>query len=281
MLKKLVMTGLIACLFSCTATLEENKFIAQSKEVNLYDNETVNDWKKQFPEHELNTISLKTADESAQLEGLYLDNPKSNTLLFLIQGNGMEVKKGGIDMLHSLALLPVDILIFDRRGVGASSGEATFNNLISDINEQFHFIKSKFKSDKDIVHGYSFGSFIAAQLAKSQNIDALVLQGTATNVDDWIEAKTPWYVQPFLTVNIDPVFHLVDNQVVVAEQYQNPLLIIAGEKDQQVPAELSQQLYNASQSKNKKLIIVEGANHGDMFKDPATTATYIEFLATL
>lgn len=281
MLKKLILISLVPFIISCTATLKENKFITQSKQVNLYDAVTIDNWRQQFPDHQLKTLSLLTANQDAQLEGLYLDNPHSEQLIFVIQGNGMQVKEGGIEMLHSLAPLGLDIVIFDRRGLGASSGQATIKNLASDANEQYKFIKAEFKTDKIIVHGYSLGSFIATNLAKVQPIDALVLQGSATNVDDWIKAKTPWYIYPFLTVNIDPAFHTADNQVVVAEQYDRPLLIIAGEEDQQVPVALSKQLFNASQSKNKKLIVVEGADHGNMFKNMATTKTYLQFLASL
>ena len=63
---------------------------------------------------------------------------------------------------------------------------------------------------------------------------------------------------PFLTVNIDPAFNLADNKKIVANHYSGPLLIIAAENDQQVPAQLSEQLYNASQSSNKTLVMVKG-----------------------
>lgn len=281
MFKKFIVIGLLTGLFSCTATLKEDKFISQSEAVEVYDDESINNWRQQFPEHQLKTLSLLTADKGAQLEGLYLDNPHSDQLIFVIQGNGMQVKDGGIEMLHSLAALGLDIVIFDRRGLGASSGKATINNLISDANEQYQFIKTELKADRIIAHGYSLGSFIATQLAKDQPIDALVLQGSATNVDDWIKAKTPWYVYPFLTVNMDSAFHAANNQVIVAQQYQKPLLIIAGEEDQQVPVALSQKLFDASKSTNKNLIIVKGANHSNMFKDPTTINTYIQFLNSI
>jgi len=281
MYKIIVVLGLLVGTFSCTATLKEDQFISQSEEVTHYNVETINKWRQKFPEHKLSTLSLITEDKSAQLKGLHLDNPQSNQLIFVIQGNGMQVKDGGIQMLHSLVPLGMDIVIFDRRGLGASSGQATISNLISDVNEQYKFIKTKFKTDKVIVHGYSLGSFIATQLAKDQSIDALVLQGSATNVDDWIEAKTPWYMYPFLTINIDSAFHTVNNQNIVAKQYKSPLLIIAGDEDQQVPVELSQKLYDASRSKNKKLIVVKGANHNTMFKSGDTTQAYIEFLTSI
>ncbi|GAA6171661.1 alpha/beta fold hydrolase [Colwellia sp. KU-HH00111] len=281
MFRKIIVIGMLAGIFSCTATLQEDKFITQSEVLERYNEELINNWQQQFPGHKLNTLSLTTTNNEAQLEGLYLDNPDSDSLIFVIQGNGMQVKEGGIAMLKTLSPLGLDIVIFDRRGLGASSGKATIMNLASDANEQYQYIKSVLKPNKVIVHGYSLGSFIATQLAKEHPIDALVLQGSATNVDDWIAAKTPWYMYPFLTVNMDPAFHLANNQVIVEQQYQNPLLIIAGEDDQQVPVSLSQKLFNASQSANKKLIIVEGADHGNMFKAPATTDIYIEFLTSI
>lgn len=281
MFRKLMIIILLIGVFSCTATLKEDQFITQSNVVELYDQNSVDNWQQQFPKHQLKTLSLTTANNDAKLAGLYLDNPQSSGLIFVIQGNGMQVKDGGIAMLKSLAPLGLDIVIFDRRGLGASSGKATIMNLASDANEQYHYIKSALKPNKVIVHGYSLGSFIATQLAKQHSIDALVLQGSATNVDDWIAAKTPWYMSPFLTVNMDPAFHLANNQVIVEQQYQKPLLIIAGENDQQVPVCLSQKLFNASKSANKKLIIVKGADHGDMFKAPATTESYTEFLKSI
>lgn len=281
MFRKLMIIILLIGVFSCTAILKEDQFITQSNVVELYDQNSVDNWQQQFPKHQLKTLSLTTANNDAKLAGLYLDNPQSSGLIFVIQGNGMQVKDGGIAMLKSLAPLGLDIVIFDRRGLGASSGKATIMNLASDANEQYHYIKSALKPNKVIVHGYSLGSFIATQLAKQHSIDALVLQGSATNVDDWIAAKTPWYMSPFLTVNMDPAFHLANNQVIVEQQYQKPLLIIAGEEDQEVPVSLSQKLFNASKSANKKLIIVKGADHGSMFKAPATTDIYIEFLKSI
>lgn len=281
MFRKLMVIGMLAGIFSCTATLKEDKFITQSEAVELYDADSIENWRQQFPKHQLNTLSITTASKDAHLSGLYLDHPNSSELLFIIQGNGMQVKDGGLAMFKALAPLGLDIVIFDRRGLGASSGKATILNLASDANEQYQYITSVIKPSKVIIHGYSLGSFIATQVAKEHPIDALVLQGSATNVDDWIEAKTPWYMSPFLTVNMDPAFHLANNQVIIEQEYQKPLLIIAGEDDQQVPVSLSQKLFNASQSANKKLIIVKGANHGDMFKAPATTDIYIEFLKSI
>jgi len=278
MLKKSLSFFIILLLCSCSAHLREKSFIAQDKNVVDYSVQNLSAWQHQFSNDKLKKITLKDENNSAILKGLFLDNPNTEELIFLIQGNGMTVEKGGIAMLKTLSVLEKDIVIFDRRGLGASSGKATIANLITDIKSQYQYIKSTLKPKKIIVHGYSLGSFIAAQLAKSSPIDALVLQGSATNVDEWIDARMPWYSKLFVSIEVDEAFKTVDNKSIVMHDYTGPLLIIAGEKDQQAPAELGLSLFTASQSKNKQLIMVKGADHSTMLDDVKQINLYKQFL---
>ena len=144
---------LIMGVSACSATLKEDKFIAQSEKIKPYNETMLASWQDKFPEHQINTISILSKDNNSQLHGVHLDNDNSNTVIFLIQGNGMEVEKGGISMLTALAKLETDIVIFDRRGLGASSGKATIKNLIADANQQYQFIENELSTDKIIVHG--------------------------------------------------------------------------------------------------------------------------------
>ncbi|WP_340678524.1 alpha/beta hydrolase, partial [Paraglaciecola sp.] len=268
MYKKYFSFIVVLSLLGCTAHIRENSFIAQDKDVTNYQALDLKNWQSLFVNHTLQEIDLVSQADEVELKGILLDSPHSQEVIFYIPGNGMKVTNGGIEALKRLAKLDKDIVIFDRRGLGASSGKATIANLIDDSVEEFQFIKNNLKAKSIIVHGYSLGSFVAAQLAKNQPVDALVLQGTATNVDDWIDKKTPWYTKPFLTVEIDEAFKTVDNKVVVSEFYTGPLLIIGGENDEQVPVKLSTSLFNASKSFNKKLMIVANADHGSMLDAP-------------
>jgi pimeloyl-ACP methyl ester carboxylesterase len=281
MLKILLSVGLSVCLFACTAIIREEGFIAQSEQVDIYTQQDINNWQQLFTAHQLKNISLTSEDKSASLHGLFFDNKQSNDVIFFIPGNGMRLSEGGIEALLDLATLNRDLVFFDRRGVGASSGQANINNMISDANDAYDFIKREIAPDRIIIHGYSLGSFIAAELAKQKSIDALVLQGAATNVDEWVASRLPWYAGPFFTVDIDPAFEVADNKTIVAQNYSKPLLVIAAEDDEQVPAELSRQLYKASQSENKSLIMVENSGHGEMFDRPGTLEGYLKFLDSL
>ena len=281
MLKKILILALTLSTVACTGKLQENSFISQDKAVNLYQSAELQEWQSRFPEHKLKPLTLTTKSDGTRLRGLLLDSPDSHDAIFYIPGNGMKVSQGGIVALESLASLNRDLIIFDRRGLGASAGKASIKNLISDAREQLDYIKKDLAANTVLVHGFSLGSFVAAQLAKEEEIDALVLQGAATNVYEWIHASTPWYIKPFLTLEIDDAFRSVDNKEVVAKHYTGPLLVIGGEEDEQVPASLSVSLFDASQSTDKVLLMVKGADHASMLKKRQEINAYGRFLASL
>ena len=193
----------------------------------------------------------------------------------------MSVENSMASVMGSLGKLNKDIVIFDRRGTGASNGEATIANLITDATQQFDYIEQKLLPEKIIIHGFSLGSFIAGQVVKVKTPSALVLQGSATNVDEWIDARMPWYSKLSISIDVEPVFQQVDNKRVLAESYKNPLLIIAGEDDQQAPVELSRRLFDVSQSASKQLMVVENASHSNMLEKTEEISLYKKFLARL
>jgi len=281
MLKKLIFALTLGVLAGCSAQLKERSFIVQDRQVSPYQADDIAKWQQGFDQHKLREISITADNGATVLYGLHLDHQDSNEMVFFIPGNGMKVAAGGIQALQSFSGFDKDFVIFDRRGLGASNGQASIANLVSDSVAQVHYIKEQLQAERIIVHGFSLGSFVAGQVAKQARVDALVLQGSATNVNDWIDVTTPWYMKPFLTIEVEEAFHSVDNKAVVAHDYTGPLLVIGGENDQQAPVQLSEFLYQASQSDNKQLVIVEEANHNNMFDSQETLNAYLKFLASL
>lgn len=284
MKSKLLLLVLLFNLAACSAKLTESGFIVQDSKQLPYSSQQWHDWQLKYETQKLKPITVTVAEPSGEivtLHGIFIDQPNSDELIYFIQGNGMTVESSMKSVMASLIKLDKDIVIFDRRGTGASNGRATINNLISDANAQFDFIEQSYSPNKIIIHGFSLGSFIAGQVAKNKKIDGLVLQGSATNVDEWIDARMPWYSKIFVTIDVEQAFYQVDNKAVLANDYSNPLLIIAGENDQQAPAILSQRLFDASQSENKALHVVDDATHGNMLAERQEIRVYKEFLASL
>ncbi|NKF49015.1 alpha/beta hydrolase [Shewanella sp. WXL01] len=271
--------ALMALLAGCTLKIDEQQFIARSDGHTAYTQEFVGKLTHAMAPSKVSQIAFTTADK-VNLKGFYIDNPNSETMLVFFQGNGMKVEPHSLSVLSKLAELQTDIVVIDRRGLGASEGSPTIDNLLSDAQAQLAYLQQTYQPKQLVLHGYSLGSFIAGQLAKSNQIDALVMHGSATNVDDWVDEKTPWYM-PFVDIEVVGNFRQVDNQQVLAKYYKGPLLVIGGENDDMVPVELSNKLYQASQSSNKELIIVPDATHTNMLDDEQTMAKYQAFLQTL
>ena len=281
---RFMLIALLLNLVACSAQLTQKGFIAQDELVSFYSNEQWHEWQLKYAAFELKPLVVKRAEssgETTELHGVFLNHPTSTEVIYFLQGNGMTVASSMTSVMASLGKLNKDIVIFDRRGTGASNGIATINNLIADANYQFDYIKQQLSPDKIIIHGFSLGSFIAGQVAKEKTPNALILQGSATNVDEWIDARMPWYSKIFIDIEVEAEVYQVDNVAVLSEDYKNPLLIIAGENDQQAPVELSRRLFNISQSQSKQLIVVKNASHGTMLDDSQEIELYKKFLASL
>ncbi|GMM83245.1 alpha/beta hydrolase [Pseudoalteromonas sp. MTN2-4] len=275
---KIFFVSSLILISGCTATIKSESFITQDKNVSPITENTIQDWQRVFSNYNLSTVSLVSIDRGATIQGVFFDRKDSTELIYFIPGNGMSISKGGIDAMKDLAELGHDMIIFDRRGLGASSGNASVENLLTDANQQVAYIHQNIKPSKFTVHGYSLGSFIATQVAKTQNVDALVLQGAATNAQEWIDERLSWLMKPFITVNVQKEIEALDNKDILANDYTGPLLVISAELDEQVPSKLSQSLYDSSSSNRKELILVKGASHGSMFSDETTLLKYKNFL---
>lgn len=281
MIRKVIILTLITSLFGCTAYIREKTFITQDKMVSTISDSDINAWQREFPDYSFTLLKLPSTDQKTTMVGLYLDNKKSNDIIYYIPGNGMKISDGGLKALKELSALEQDIVIFDRRGLGATDGTASVQGLINDSLQQFDFIRSKMNPDRLIVHGFSLGGFVAVQVAKNKSIDALVLQGTATNASEWVDERFPWYYKLFVTVKIDAEIQALDNTKVLENTYAGPLLMITGEDDEQVPASLPKTLFQKSSSELKQLVVVENAKHSEMLRSASALESYRQFIKLL
>ncbi|MEZ9539308.1 alpha/beta hydrolase [Shewanella sp. 10N.286.51.B8] len=283
LIKNILSGAVVGCMIlmttACTIRISEDTFIVSDEQPAAYQTDFVDQLQQVMPNNTITPVSID-ASEQVRLKGFYIDNPTSDTTLMFFQGNGMKIEPDSLSILTSLSALNTDIFIVDRRGLGASEGQPRIENLIADAQLQLDYLHLNYPTNKVIVHGYSLGSFIAAQLVKTNSVDALVLQGSATNVDDWIDEKTPWYLL-FTHIEMPEDFRKADNEQVVAQYYQGPLLVIGAENDDQVPAELSEKLFDASQSEVKALIMVPNTGHQGMLDNAHAMSRYQAFVNNL
>lgn len=235
------------------------------------------------PAWRLEPVTLAAAD--ARLAGVAASRPGAEAGLTVLYfgGNAFHLDLHGAQVLDALSPCGASlghVTMFDYRGYGRSSGAPTIATLKADALQVFDQVNARHPG-RVVVHGQSLGSFVAAYVAQQRPAArALVLESTTTNVRDWGNARMPWYVWPFVRLEIGPELQGIDNLAAVAG-YAGPALVLEGEEDRITPPRLAQQVYAALPSPSKQLLLVAGAGHNDVLSNAAVAPAYCAFIGRL
>ena len=156
----------------------------------------------------------------------------------------------------------INILLFDYRGFGRSTGSPSLSGIIDDGLAAARLHERIRPQDlPSLLYGYSLGGAIAAQVISRHPFDGLVLQSTFTNLPDLARFTFPRV--PLHLVS----GHLFDTMDVVRD-LTVPVLIIHGTNDEVCPSWMAEQLLHSCRSGSKKLILVDKGLHKDLFDQP-------------
>ncbi len=169
------------------------------------------------------------------------------------------------DIIPHLLDAGFNVLFFDYRGFGRSTGSATLGGVISDgvTASRFHD-KIRPKHIPSVLYGFSLGGAVAAQVLRRHPFDALILQSTFTSL-------------PAVTRVLYPrlPLHLLSGKlfdtVGVMKRLQIPLLVLHGTADEVCPCWMAHEIFDACPSPLKRMQTVEGGLHKDLYvRDPDT-----------
>ncbi len=166
------------------------------------------------------------------------------------------------DVIPHLLEAGINVLFFDYRGFGKSTGRTTFRGVISDgvTASRFHD-RIRPKGLPSVLYGYSLGGGVAAQVIRRHPFDALILQSTFTSLPQITRVLFPRLPLHLFAGNL---FDTVD----VMRNLQVPLLIVHGGDDEVCPCWMAREIYTACQAP-KTLHVVDGALHKDVhLRDP-------------
>ena len=170
--------------------------------------------------------------------------------------------------LENLVLLHKEVgasvFLFDYRGYGLSDGSPTEDNLHSDANNIFSYIKRYLDengfNNKLIVMGRSLGSASACEilLNHEQDIDGCIIEsGFGTEVPLLrILDLLPEDVEYDSTQGFENLKKIIN--------YSKSLLIIHADMDDIIPINEARMLHRKTKSKLKELWIVPNANHNNI-----------------
>lgn len=232
------------------------------------------------PGYQMRELQLPTSD-GVRLYGQLFTHPEARVSVLYFGGNNFRIQQNSRNMLEHYSKLGVNLMIVDHRGYGASEGVPSIETLFSDGVNTFDRIKQELPNQPIIVHGFSLGSFIAGHVAKQRPVDALILEGSATNAEDWAAATTPFFAKPFISVEIEPKLLAINNKDNLTT-LRAPLLIVVGENDSQTPPSLSKKLYaEASQARYREYVEVPDLGHFSALKTTAFGKAFVALRAQL
>lgn len=213
--------------------------------------------------YRLHDLTLETEDGDL-LDAWFLERDDAQATVVYYGGNGflMVISRSLIEAYRDI---PVNLMLFDYRGYGRSTGTATVRGLQTDARVAYNYALSAVPSPQEtiIVHGHSMGSFLAAMIAEENEVAGYILESPITEVNRWTRRLVPWIARPFVRFRIDPLIQEQNNLERVA-RINEPVLFTGGSFDDVTPFRMARELHEASASSQKRLVEVNGAKHNDL-----------------
>jgi hypothetical protein len=224
---------------------------------------------------------LYVESDTVQLNAWHLTRPDARGTILFFGGNGFYLVQSR-GYVEALTDFPVNVLMFDYRGYGKSTGAPGVNGFKRDALRMYDVAVDSLGADPSrlIVHGHSLGTFMASHTAASKRVGGVVLENPATNVKGWIDGLAPWFVRLFVDFEVDPSLRGESN-VEPLRTIEAPVLIVGGENDNVTRPDMARTLYEKALSPDKQLVVVEGGGHNRLYQDSTYVAAYRDLIDTV
>ncbi|MGB3356457.1 MAG: alpha/beta hydrolase [Mycobacterium sp.] len=173
--------------------------------------------------------------------------------------------------LHDMGM---SVLLLDYRGYGGNRGRPTEDGLAIDARAALDWLSGQpgVDSERIAYWGESMGGAVAVGLAVERPPAALVLRSPFTSLADVAAVHYPWLPVRRLLLDRYPSIDRIGALTA-------PVLVIAGETDDIVPASHSRRLFDAA-PQPKEYVLIDGAGHNDpvLLDGPAMLAPVERFL---
>lgn len=225
------------------------------------------------------------AADGVHLRGGLLTRPGAKHTVIFYGGNIATASRTGLRRAQELAPLDVNVALVDYRGYGGSdTGAMSAETFLNDGLRVFDAVAARgdVARTKLLVHGHSMGSLIAGHVAANRPAAGVVLESSATTTQAFADRQVPWYARLFVRVDVAPGLREQGN-LRLASRIEEPLMLLVGEDDRDTPPAFSRALLQASTlpETRRRLVVVPGASHSDVFTRPEAIEAYRTFLGSL
>lgn len=235
----------------------------------------------QFPLHDyqLHEMEIVTGDGET-LHSWFLERNGAYATVIYFGGNGFLMVKSR-SLINTYSSLPVNLVLFDYRGYGRSTGTPDVAGIKTDARAVYEAVRNDFPADTGplYLHGHSMGTFLAAYVADTHETAGYILESPITNVAQMTRQLVPWLLRPLIRFKIDqPVKD--ENNLTRVSNIEVPFLLIGGARDEITPFSMAEELYRESASAKKELVKIERGTHNDLPNFEIYRRVLADFLET-
>ena len=204
---------------------------------------------------EYEELDIITAD-GIRLSAWFIPSEDSRAVLLFCHGNGGNISHR-LEKISIMNRLGLDILIFDYRGYGKSSGRPSEDGLYKDAEAVYDHMVNERKTppQKIIGYGESLGSPVIINLALKREMAGIIIEEAFTSVRAMAREHFPFI----------PGFVLKSgyNSLGMIKDVKIPKLIFHSVNDEIVPFEQGERIFETA-SEPKEFVELRGG-HNDAF----------------
>jgi len=209
-------------------------------------------------------------DEDTKLHGLYQKAQNSQGAILYLHGNRGNTRWCQ-RQAESFDGYGMDVLLIDYRGYGKSDGKIeSLDQLESDMDVVYHWLKSKHLDQPIWVAGYSLGSGLASYLANKHRAESLILIAPYISIEALKDDIIPIIPDFLLKYPLNNTKYL--------EEYEGSVAIFHGTEDEVIPYEHSEQMY-VDNSDKIKFVGLKNIGHRRVIFHPSVR-NYLRELAS-
>ena len=225
-----------------------------------------------YPHPEVNASELQPIwlDNAGQKIKIWKGTTESKTALLYFGGNAEDVLQSRAQL--ELIYPDFSLYLMNYRGYGGSSGSPSEAALFSDALALYDSVING--HEQVVVMGRSLGTGVAVYLASLRPVKGMIL---VTPYSSMVALARNYY--PYLPIN--PLLKDRFESDVRAAHIDMPVLALVAERDEIIPARISEGLIASFNKGTAEKVIIEGAYHNTIDTFPTYDAAIYRFIKRL
>jgi pimeloyl-ACP methyl ester carboxylesterase len=161
----------------------------------------------------------------------------------------------------------INILLFDYRGYGKSTGTPSENGFYTDAQAVYDYVRKRtdLNQEKIFLFGRSLGGAVALHLASdlaqsdaTPPLYAVILENTFTSIPEMGKRLFQVFILDYVPIWC---YKNVFSSITKIRHINVPVLFLSGERDELVPPQMMQKLHEECQSSKKQLVLFSDGQH--------------------